>query len=131
MPINVLIVDDEAMLRHNLAAYLEDEGMSVTGVESYEAACELIQYPEQFDVCIMDMRLPGLDGNAAILALHPIYPNLRYIIHTGSVNYALPDALRRMGIQDEQVFAKPMADMGPMADTIKDLHKRAKGDRHG
>ncbi len=45
MPINVLIVDDEEMLRHNLAAYLEDEGMSVAAVVSYEAACELILYP--------------------------------------------------------------------------------------
>lgn len=121
MPITVLIVDDEEMVRNNLAAYFEDEGMEVTGVESYEAARDLIQDHEPFDICIMDMRLPGLDGNAAILALHEFWPELRYIIHTGSVNYTLPDALRCIGIKDEHVFAKPMADMGPMTATIRRL----------
>ena len=51
------------MVRNNLAAYFEDEGMKVTGVESYEAARDLIQDLEPFDICIMDIRLPGLDGN--------------------------------------------------------------------
>lgn len=117
------------MVRNNLAAYFEDEGMDVTGVESYEAARDLIQDHEPFDICIMDMRLPGLDGNAAILALHEFWPELRYVIHTGSVNYTLPDALRDIGIKDEHVFAKPMADMGPMTATIKRLLESGSGNR--
>ena len=121
MPINVLIVDDEEMVRNNLAAYFEDDGMEVTGVDSFEGARDLLQDCQPFDICIMDMRLPGLDGNVAILALHELYPELRYLIHTGSVNYALPTELRCIGIQDEHVFAKPMADMGPMSETIRRL----------
>lgn len=120
-PVNLLIVDDEEIVRHNLAAYFEDEGMEVTGVESYEAARDLFEHRECFDVCIMDMRLPGLDGNAAILALNRQCPDLRYIVHTGSVNYTLPDALRRLGMRDEQVFAKPVADLAPMTATIRRL----------
>jgi two-component system, OmpR family, response regulator len=121
MQIAILIVDDEEMVRNNLAAYFEDEGMKVAGVDSFEAARDLIEDHEPFDVCIMDMRLPGLDGNTAILALHELYPDLRFLIHTGSARYALPIELRRMGIKDEDVFEKPMADMGPMAEAIRRL----------
>jgi len=121
MRISILIVDDEEMVRNNLAAYLEDEGMEITGVASYEAARDLCQDHKPFNVCIMDMRLPGLDGNAAILALHELYPELGFIIHTGSAKYALPVELRRIGMKNKHVFAKPIADMGPMAETIRQL----------
>lgn len=121
MQIAILIVDDEEMVRNNLAAYFEDEGMKVTGVASFEEACDLDLTNKNFNVCIMDMRLPGLDGNAAILELNKICPKLRFIVHTGSSDYVLPTELRRIGMEDKHVFAKPMIDMGPMAETIRQL----------
>jgi CheY-like chemotaxis protein len=115
----VLVVDDEQAVRENLAAYLEDEGMRVIEAESGEHAVDLAGAGEQFDVCIMDMRLPGMDGNATIVALHQLRPDLMFLVHTGSANYALPPELRALGMTEEHVFMKPLANMGVLADAIR------------
>jgi two-component system OmpR family response regulator len=117
--LEVLVVDDELAVRENLAAFLEDEGMRVTQAESGEQALETVAEC-RFQACVMDMRLPGMDGNAAILALYELQPDLHFLIHTGSVNYSLPPALRRLGMSEAQVFMKPLQDMGILADAIRE-----------
>jgi DNA-binding NarL/FixJ family response regulator len=69
----------------------------------------------------MDMRLPGLDGNATILQLHELFPEMRFIIHTGSIDYRLPTDLRALGVGTEHLFHKPLIDMKPIADAIRSL----------
>ena len=120
MTLTVLVVDDELAVRDNLAAYLEDEGMLIGQAESGEQAVAMVEDGERFEVCIMDMRLPGMDGNAAILALHALQPGLRFLVHTGSANYSPPPALRDIGIADAQVFMKPLADMAVLAQAIRE-----------
>ena len=72
MTLRVLVVDDEAAVASTLQAYLEDEGMAVRSAGSAEEALELLRTGVVFDVCIMDMRLPGMHGNAAIRRLHRV-----------------------------------------------------------
>lgn len=121
MNISVLVVDDEAAMRENLSAYLEDEGMDVTTMESGERAVEHIKQGNRYDVCIMDMRLPAMDGNTAIMLLHALLPDLRFLVHTGSTLYSLPMELRKIGITDDQVFMKPLNDMKVLTQTIHQL----------
>lgn len=121
--ISVLIVDDEQAVRENLLAYLEDEGMQVAEAESGEQAVEMARDAGHFDVCVMDMRLPGMDGNAAVVAIHALRPELLFLVHTGSVNYSLPPELRALGMTEEEVFMKPLADMGVLADAIRAASK--------
>lgn len=115
MKARVLIVDDEPLVLRNLRAFLEDEGMSVQGVSSAEDAVALAGTDDSFQVCIMDMRLPGMDGNAAIRELHRLRPAMRFLIHTGSTGYAIPDDLRALGIDEGHLFRKPLSDMAPIA----------------
>lgn len=121
MNISVLVVDDEAAMRENLSAYLEDEGMDVTTIESGERAVEHIKEGHRYDVCIMDMRLPAMDGNTAIMLLHKLLPDLQFMVHTGSTLYSLPMELRKIGITDDQVFMKPLNDMQVLTQTINRL----------
>jgi CheY-like chemotaxis protein len=121
MSLRVLVVDDEPGVARSLQAYLEDEGMEVRSTGSAEAALELVQAGAAFDVCIMDMRLPGMDGDVAIRRLHRVQPRMHYIIHTGTAGYALPDDLRAIGIGNDQLFRKPLPDMSPLVDTIRGL----------
>ena len=67
----------------------------------------------------MDMRLPGMDGNATVVAMHALRPQIQFLIHTGSVNYSLPPELRVQGMTEDHVFMKPLADMGILADAIR------------
>ena len=116
----VLIVDDEGSVRANLAAYLEDDGLDVDTASSGEAALERAA-ENRPDVCVMDMRLPGMDGNDTIRALHVRCPQLLFVIHTATAGYTLPDDLRNLGITGRQVFRKPVTDMAPLAGHIVSL----------
>ena len=122
----VLIVDDEQTLRVNLSAYLEDEGMCVTGVSSGEDAVAQLHSGAVFDVCVMDMRLPGMDGQETILALHAIDPDLLFIVHTGTAGYSIPAPIRQLGITEHEIFPKPMPDSGALAQTILRLARTRK-----
>jgi len=121
MSLRVLVVDDEPRVAGTLQAYLEDEGMEVRSTSSAEEALGLVGAGAAFDVCIMDMRLPGMDGNAAIRSLHQVRPTMRFIIHTGTAGYAVPEDLRALGIGNGQLFTKPLPNMEPLVDTIRSL----------
>ena len=114
---HVLVVDDEIMIRVNLMAYLEDEGFDVQCAESGEDALELLR-SQRFDVGIIDMRLPGMDGNAFILRAHALDAHMRFIIHTGSTEYRVPEKLKRLGVNDEQILLKPLSDMSKIVEKI-------------
>lgn len=111
----ILIVDDEEMIRENLTAYLEDEGLRVAAFESVTGAMGWLRDSDPCRVCIMDMRLPDMDGNTAIRTLHQLYPGMEFLIHTGSSSYSLPEDLREIGLDDDRVYHKPLSDMAPLA----------------
>ena len=120
----VLLVDDEPLVVRNVKAFLEDEGMEVDGVGSAEEALARVRDGAAYDVCIMDLRLPGMDGNLAVHTLHRLQPALRFIIHTGSTSYAIPDELRALGIGEPQLLRKPLADMELLADAVRTVVRR-------
>jgi PAS domain S-box-containing protein len=60
----VLIVDDNATNRHIARAYAESWGMVTRDTESPAEALEWIRRGDPFDVAIVDMQMPELDGLA-------------------------------------------------------------------
>jgi len=58
---NILIVDDEAGIRDSLAGILQDEGYAASAVGSGEACLDLLP-KTAFDVVLLDVWLPGVDG---------------------------------------------------------------------
>jgi DNA-binding NarL/FixJ family response regulator len=119
MSARVLVVDDEPLIVTGLRVFLEDEGMLVDSAGSGEEAVDIAR--NDCDVCIMDLRLPGMNGDNTIRALHKICPDLKFIIHTGSTDYSIPDDLRALGIDESLFFAKPLLDMLPLAETVAAL----------
>lgn len=111
----VLIVDDEDMIRENLKVYLEDEGLQAAAFAAVGPALAWLRAGHACPVCIMDMRLPDMDGNSAIRTLHRLYPDMAFLIHTGSSSYSLPEDLRALGLDEGRVFRKPLNDMAPLA----------------
>ena len=82
-PIRVLIVDDHAVVREGLRAFLQtQEGIEVAGEagdgrEAVEAASRL-----RPDVILMDLVMPELDGVAAMRVLRESVPDARVIVLT-------------------------------------------------
>ena len=63
--VKVLVVDDQADNRHILWRLLEDAGFVVTAVAGAKEALDHLQ-DTQFDLVLMDIRMPGMDGIQAL-----------------------------------------------------------------
>lgn len=116
----ILLVEDEESLRRSLKAFFEDEGFEVSDFASAEDALANLD-PSLVAVAIVDMRLPGMDGNRFMEAAHRAAPALRFLVCTGSVGYALPSELSTLGLRPEHVFAKPVTDMTGMLKAVERL----------
>jgi two-component system response regulator AtoC len=58
---NILVIDDEANMRHMLCAVLEKEGYNVTtATDGGTALAVLEEHP--FDIILCDLRMPEMDG---------------------------------------------------------------------
>ena len=69
----ILVVDDEAKIRHLIRKYAEFEGHAVTEAENGMEAVNLCrQDPDKFDIIIMDVMMPELDGFSAVAEIRKI-----------------------------------------------------------
>jgi len=57
----ILVVDDEKNMRVTLADILREQGHEVETADCGEAAVRLC-HDRHFDVILMDVRMPGIDG---------------------------------------------------------------------
>ncbi len=123
----VLVVDDEPSIRSSLAGFLDDYDYDVEVAESAEQALELIRRVS-FDVAVIDLRLPGVSGDALILQAHVLCPAMRFLIHTGSVGYGLTEDLWSVGVRPEHVLLKPLPDLAVVVAGIENLMRREETD---
>ena len=81
-PIRLLIADDEEDLVTVLAHRLRKRGIDVTmalsGAEAISAASELT-----FDVAVVDLRMPDMDGIQIIEQLKALQPHVEVLMLTG------------------------------------------------
>jgi len=80
--IRVLMVDDEEQFRATTAKILTKRGYETTMAESGEEAIEKLKEKE-FDVVILDIKMPGMDGNQALREIKTIQPDVQVIMLTG------------------------------------------------
>ncbi len=71
--LNILIVDDEAKIRLIIKKYAEFEGHTVTEAENGMQAVEIVRsQPNKFDIAIIDVMMPELDGFSAVSEIKKI-----------------------------------------------------------
>lgn len=116
----ILIIDDEPGVRESLSEYLEDMGFTVLMAESGEKGLAILA-DQPLDLAVVDMRLPGIDGTQTIVKAHEMQPELKFIVHTGSVSYQIPQALVDMGLTARQILHKPMPGLQTMLATIQEV----------
>ena len=118
--IHVLVIDDEPAICASLSAFLEDYGFQASTAESAEEALDLMK-SNSYDICIVDLRLPGMSGEDLILQAKERYPEQKHIIYTGSISYNLSDKLKALGMRPEHVFLKPIRVLSLLVKCIKEL----------
>jgi two-component system cell cycle sensor histidine kinase/response regulator CckA len=81
---SVLVVDDEEMVRNVVVRMLSARGYRVTAVcNGREAVDAYRARPGGFDLVIIDMLMPEMDGRACFHALRQADPGVRAILCTG------------------------------------------------
>ncbi|MCI0429596.1 MAG: response regulator transcription factor [Rhodospirillales bacterium] len=84
-----LIVDDHQMIRETLSRYLAEIGVvSVTEAKDFVSAFTAITKQPDFDLVLLDIRMPGVDGLTTLATLRQLFPKLRVVILSGSVDLA-------------------------------------------
>ncbi|HYX31213.1 MAG TPA: sigma-54 dependent transcriptional regulator [Pyrinomonadaceae bacterium] len=77
----ILIVDDEAVVRESLGDWFRDEGYEIDTADSAKAALEKVVHAN-WDIFLLDIRMPGIDGLELQRKLKEAQPDATIIIMT-------------------------------------------------
>jgi len=77
----ILIVDDERTTRHTLARLFERMGYRADKAASGQKALEHLAH-QRFDLVILDLQMPGMDGLEVLKTARPLSPDTVFIILT-------------------------------------------------
>ena len=78
----LLFVDDEEELVSAVVERLEIRGIDGVGVTSGDEALRLLQR-EHFDVVLLDVKMPGVNGLDVLRTIRRSYPDTKVILMTG------------------------------------------------
>ncbi len=98
----VLIVDDEEAVRATAAQMIAFYGFTVKQADSGQQAIDsLRQRGSRFDLVLLDLTMPGMDGYATFTALRQLQPDQRIVVFSG---YTAQDAKQRFAGQNLNGF---------------------------
>lgn len=109
MSYTILVLDDDLHVRESVVIGLEDEGFMVYQAESSEVAFRVLD-TVQIDLTIVDLRLPGMDGIEFITGAIQLWPDLKYIIYTGSPEFNISPEFNSEPNVSKTIFLKPLMD---------------------
>jgi two-component system cell cycle sensor histidine kinase/response regulator CckA len=82
----ILVVDDEEMVRMVIKAVLAYRGYEVTEAQDGEEAVTLYgANPGGYDLVLLDLHMPKLNGHEALLRIRKINPNAKAVMLSGGV----------------------------------------------
>ena len=101
---NVLVVEDEMVLRMRAVDIVEDAGYNSIEAVNADEALSILKSRSDISVLFTDIQMPGtLDGLKLAHAVHKRWPAIKIILVSGQVN--LSDADKPT---DSRFFGKPL-----------------------
>jgi YesN/AraC family two-component response regulator len=120
----ILILDDEYVVRQSFVDYFEDNLWRVVQAESGEQALELLE-TEQPEVAIVDIRLPGIDGDVFIREAIDRKKELAFVICSGSPSYGVPEDLQNQVSVSKHFFRKPVTNFDELEQDVLRIMKKS------
>ena len=103
---SILIVDDEAGVRSALSGVLRDEGYAVDAVDTGEACLDRVARAP-YDVIVLDIWLPGMDGLATLTRLNERRVDAPVVMISGHGN--IESAVRAIKLGAFDFVEKPLS----------------------
>ena len=100
----ILLVDDEEIFSDNMAKLLHNRQYKVTAVYNGESAIRELE-KENFDVIILDLKMPGMDGIATLKEIKKLGLFTETLLLTGHGSIDAAVEAIRLGAYD--FLAKP------------------------
>ena len=104
---NILVIDDENDLREMTQSSLEDLGFCVTAAASGRQGIERMAIHQGFDVVILDMLMPEMDGPTTFTHIRTLIPEMPVVICSG---FAQHDAIDNLTSKNDVYFLKNLSD---------------------
>jgi CheY-like chemotaxis protein len=124
VPVRILIVDDDPLIRSLFTAYLPGQGFEVWRAASGAEAVELYRkHGGDFDVVLLDVRMPGLNGPQTLALLRELDADVRCCFMSGDIGDYTEDDLFALGAL--AVVAKPFS----LSALVRRLRQVAAGQR--
>jgi CheY-like chemotaxis protein len=86
-PETILLVEDEPLVRLDLAEMLEDAGFQVLEAANADIALKVLAAdPDRVTILMTDVTMPGsLDGLALARIVHAQWPHIRLVVTSGQM----------------------------------------------
>jgi two-component sensor histidine kinase/CheY-like chemotaxis protein len=102
---NVLIVEDEMMLRMRAVDIVEDAGFCPVEAVNADEALSILESRSDISLLFTDIQMPGsMDGLKLAHAVHDRWPSIKIILVSGQVS---PSAAEKPA--DSRFFGKPLS----------------------
>jgi putative two-component system response regulator len=119
---NILIIDDEAVLRQSLCYFLEDREYNVQAADDGQTGLELMaEY--SFDLVITDLRMPRVDGMEILDYMKEHLPETPVIVISGANR--MDDAIQALRRGAWDFLTKPIHDLTILEYTVKSVIEKA------
>jgi two-component system nitrogen regulation response regulator NtrX len=103
---NILIVDDQSDIRQSLQGVLEDESYTASSAENGESCLEILR-KQAFDVVLLDVWLPGMDGLETLQKIREIENGPEVIMISGHGTIETAVRATKLGAYD--FLEKPLS----------------------
>ncbi len=124
----VLLAEDNAVNRMLIISMLNEFGYEVDAVEDGDAAVSMMRERPDFDIVLMDMQMPNMDGKTAAEEIRKLPApacNIPIVALTANVSPTHRDAYLRAGL--DGFLAKPI-EWDQLDATVRQLVDKASGD---
>ena len=117
--ITALVVEDDALVRLDLADSLQAAGYKTVEAASADEAIAVLQSNSDIRVVFIDIQMPGMSGLATFAALQELEPAPPCCFLSGKISSSAKVALLKLGAL--HVFQKPFVSVLGFVKQVQDL----------
>jgi PAS domain S-box-containing protein len=115
----VLVIDDEESVRNVAAALLKTFGLAaVTASNGQDGIDRFRENPGAFDLVLLDLTMPGLDGEETLTRLRAITPDVRVVVVSG---YSETDRIGQLAAGGPLLFLQKPFTRGSLEQKLQEI----------